>query len=154
MGEAGPIGEDPSNSNNRKLADYNDFLRSLAKEKGCLLADPNADMQAGLAAADEATRKRGNLFTTDGVHMNPEGNMLMASSVLRAFGFSSAQIMKAKEVWVSIPNGVSLSGKHGISLKQYEQLKALASQRNCSVTELVNTAFSETISNLLKATTR
>jgi lysophospholipase L1-like esterase len=145
------IGEDPNNSNNQKLAAYNDFLRALAKEKGCLLADPNADMQAGLAAVDEATRKQGNQFTTDGVHMNPQGNMLMASSVLRAFGLTGAQIVKAREAWMSIPNGINLAGRQGVSLKQYEQLKELAAQRKCSVDELVKTAFSETVSNLLKA---
>ena len=144
------IGEDPTNANNRKLAAYNDFLRALAKEKGCLLADPNADMQAGLAAADEATRKQGNLFTSDGVHMNPQGNMLMASSVLRAFALTGAQILNAKEVWMSIPNGIDLSGRRGVSMKQFEQLKVLAAQRKCSVAELVNTAFSETIRTLLK----
>jgi len=144
------IGEDPNNANNRKLAAYNDFLRALAKEKGCLLANPNADMQAGLAAADEATRKQGNLFTSDGVHMNAQGNMLMASSVLRAFALTSTQILNAKEVWMSIPNGIDLSGRRGVSMKQFEQLKVLAAQRKCSVAELVNTAFSETISTLLK----
>ena len=146
------IGEDPNNANNnQKLAAYNEFLRALAKEKGCLLADPNADMQAGLAAIDEATRKQGNQFTTDGVHMNPQGNMLMATSVLRAFGLSNAQILKAREAWMSIPNGVNLTGRQGINLKQYEQLKVLAAQRKCSVDALVNTTFAETVSNLLKA---
>ena len=40
------IGEDQANANNQKLSAYNDFLRSLAKEKNCLLADLNAEMQA------------------------------------------------------------------------------------------------------------
>jgi len=44
------IMEDPAASNNQKLAEYNDFLRSLAKEKGLILADLNAAMQTTLAA--------------------------------------------------------------------------------------------------------
>jgi lysophospholipase L1-like esterase len=144
------INEDQSNANNQKLIAYNEFLRTIAKEKGCLLADLNADMQAGLAAIDEATRKRGNQLTADGVHMNPQGNIMMATGVLRAFGLTRTQLAKAKEAWLSIPDGFKLSGQRGISMKQYEQLKALADQRKCSVSELVNTAFSETVSNLLK----
>lgn len=57
------IGEDPHNANNRKLAAYNDLLRALVKERGCLLADPKAEMQAGLAAADEATRKQDDVLS-------------------------------------------------------------------------------------------
>lgn len=146
------IGEDLPNQNNQKLAPYNDFLRTLAKEKNCLLADANADLQAALAAADPAARKQGNLFTTDGVHMNPQGNMLMAASVLRAFGLTSDEMLKAREVWMNIPNGVNLSGKRAITLKQYEQLKTVADQRKLSVSQLIDAEFSGIISNLLKGT--
>lgn len=88
------IGEDPSNPNNQKLVPYNEFLRALAKEKNCLLADLNADMQAAIAAA--GPDKKGNLMTGDGVHMNPDGNRMMAIGVLKAFGLTSEQIEKAK----------------------------------------------------------
>ena len=44
------IGEDQGHANNKKLATYNDFLKELAREKKCLLADLNADMQAAIAA--------------------------------------------------------------------------------------------------------
>lgn len=145
------IGEDVANPNNQKLAPYNEFLRALAKEKSCLLADANADMQAALAAVDPAVRKQGNQFTSDGVHMNPQGNMLMATSVLRAFGLTSDQMLKAREVWLNIPNGASLSGKQAISLKQYEKLKALADRRKVSVSQLIDAEFSGTVSNLLKS---
>ena len=37
--------EDPSGGENQKLAGYNEFLRSLAKERKLPLADLNADMQ-------------------------------------------------------------------------------------------------------------
>ena len=50
------IGEDVANDNNQKLTPYNEFLRALAKEKSCLLADANADMQTALAAVDPAVR--------------------------------------------------------------------------------------------------
>jgi lysophospholipase L1-like esterase len=89
------IGEDQPNENNQKLAAYNDFLRALAKEKNCLLADLNADMQAAVKAAGS----KENLLTTDGVHMNPVGNKLMAEGVLKAFGLDADQLKKAKTAW-------------------------------------------------------
>ena len=91
------IGEDAPNSNNQKLAAYNEFLRDLAKKKQCLLADLNADMQAAIAKA--GPDHKGNLLTSDGVHMNPEGNRMMATGVLKAFGLKAKQLKKAQDSW-------------------------------------------------------
>lgn len=92
------IGEDQSNPNNQKLVAYNEFLRTLAKERGCLLADLNADMQAAIAKV--GAEKKGNLLTSDGVHMNPAGNQMMAIGVLKAFGLSAEQIETAQKTWI------------------------------------------------------
>jgi lysophospholipase L1-like esterase len=91
------IGEDAPNSNNQKLATYNAFLRDLAKKKKCRLADLNADMQSAIAKA--GPDHKGNLLTSDGVHMNPEGNRMMATGVLKAFGLSAKQLKKAQDSW-------------------------------------------------------
>ena len=91
------IGEDAPNSNNQKLAAYNNFLRDLAKKKKCRLADLNADMQAAITKA--GPDHKGNLLTSDGVHMNPEGNRMMATGVLKAFGLSTKQLKKAQDSW-------------------------------------------------------
>ncbi|MEI6676685.1 MAG: SGNH/GDSL hydrolase family protein [Verrucomicrobiota bacterium] len=88
------IGEDQPNPNNQKLVAYNEFLRELAKEKKCLLADLNADMQAAIAKV--GPDKKGNLLTSDGVHMNPAGNVMMATGVLKALGLTDEQIAKAE----------------------------------------------------------
>ncbi len=93
------IGEDQSNVNNQKLVPYNEFLKALAKEKSCLFADLNADMQAAIAKVGAA--KKGNLLTGDGVHMNPDGNKMMAVGVLKAFGLSAAQIEQAQKAWAT-----------------------------------------------------
>lgn len=94
------ITENPDAGYNLTLASYNDFLRQLAREKGCMLADLNAVMQKEIAAFKAKYPDfKGNLFTNDGVHMNPNGNELMAEGVLRAFGLDDAQIAKAKSVW-------------------------------------------------------
>ena len=91
------IGEDQPTPNTQKLVAYNDFLKELAKEKKCLLADLNADMQAIITKA--GAEKKGNILTGDGVHMNPAGNEMMALGVLKAFGLSDEQIEKAKASW-------------------------------------------------------
>lgn len=92
-----PIGENLANANNQKLAAYNDFLRSLAKEKKLPLADLNGDFAAQLK--DRPADAKGNSLTSDGVHMNASGNKLMARGVLRAFGLSEEQLARAEKGW-------------------------------------------------------
>ncbi|MBI5685389.1 MAG: hypothetical protein HZC54_09915 [Verrucomicrobia bacterium] len=91
------IGEELDNDNNKKLAPYNNFLRALAKEKQCLLADLNAAFQQTIKAAGNTTGKPGRLLTSDGVHMNPDGDQLMAATILRVFGLDNAQLAKARQ---------------------------------------------------------
>ena len=74
------ISEDLAAANNQKLAAYNDFLRALARQKNCPLADLNADFQEII----KTKQTPGNLLTGDGVHMNMRGNEVMAKGILRA----------------------------------------------------------------------
>jgi len=91
------IGEDKNNANNQKLSTYNDFLKELAREKKCLLADLNAGMQSIIDASGD--KKNGKLLTSDGVHMNADGNKMMATGVLEAFGLNPEQIKTAQSSW-------------------------------------------------------
>jgi lysophospholipase L1-like esterase len=93
------ITEDLKDANNQKLAAYNDFLRALAKKKKCPLADLNQMFQQVL----KANKKPGLVLTSDGVHMNPEGDKLMAKGILKAFGLKDAQLKKAEEAWAALP---------------------------------------------------
>lgn len=107
------ITEKPEAENNQKLAPYNDFLRELAKDRGYLIADLNADMQEGV--------KQGARFTTDGVHMAFTGNKMMASGILRAFGVPDDSITASNARWDDI------SGTVGMNILMSEnQRKALA----------------------------
>ena len=92
------IGEDEGNAMNRKLAGYNAFIKELAKEKKCLLADLNADMQEGLKKFPSDAPK-GKQLTSDGVHMNKAGNIMMARGVAKAFGLTDQQLDKSAESW-------------------------------------------------------
>jgi lysophospholipase L1-like esterase len=102
------IGEDPERELNKNLIPYNDFLRQIAKERNCLLADLNHDMQEALKkipdekgpakmfGEPEYKRDIKNKLTTDGCHMNNLGNIMMAKGVLRAFGLSEEKIAALK----------------------------------------------------------
>jgi len=105
------IGEDASKELNQMMLPYNEFLRQIAKEKGCLLADLNSDMQAQLKTIPDVPGKPKtfgsyfyggeiqNKLTTDGCHMNPEGNKMMARGILRSFGMTDAQLTEAEKAW-------------------------------------------------------
>lgn len=92
------IREDQANDLNQRLAPYNTFLKNLAKEKKCLFADLNADMQEALKHFPEDSPK-GKQLTSDGVHMNPLGNYMMAKGVLKAFGMTEKEIAAAELGW-------------------------------------------------------
>ncbi len=92
------IKEDQGNPLNQKLAPYNEFLKTLAKEKKCLLADLNADMQAALKTFP-ADAPKGKQLTSDGVHMNKAGNIMMARGVAKAFGLTDEQLDRSAKNW-------------------------------------------------------
>ncbi|MBL7134186.1 MAG: hypothetical protein ISS78_08820 [Phycisphaerae bacterium] len=115
------ISEDPKASNNVKLAAYNAFLVELAKSQGCLLADLNADMQKAIAQAAKAGAKPGRILTRDGVHMNPFGNAMMATGILRAFGLDDQQIAKANERWDSTDYGMRMNINLRMTFAEYKR---------------------------------
>lgn len=106
------IGEDPEKETNQKLVPYNDFLREIAKEKNCLLADLSKNMHEKLKSMpDEEGKARmfgepnyqrniKNKLTTDGCHMNKLGNIMMAKGILRTFGMNEAKIEAAEKSWL------------------------------------------------------
>jgi len=93
------IQENLDSPENAKLAPFNEYLRTLAKEKKLPLADLNAMFQAGIKAENKPGQK---VLTGDGVHMNAAGNKLMATGVLEAFGLNAAEMTKARESWMAL----------------------------------------------------
>jgi len=93
------IQEKLDNPENTKLAPYNDYLRTLAREKKLRLADLNALFQERIKAENKPTQK---VLTSDGVHMAREGDKLMATGVLQAFGLEAAQLKTAQEAWARL----------------------------------------------------
>lgn len=97
---ATPIYEDTSSKENQMLDNYNTFLRELAKEEDLLLADLSKAFHDRLALK----RRDENLLTTDGVHMNPRGNRLMARTILQALGARHPQMRQTGKRWELIDN--------------------------------------------------
>ncbi len=93
------IQENLASKENGLLAPYNDFLRQLAKEKKVPLADLFAMFEERIKAENKPNVK---VLTSDGVHMNGEGNKLMAIGVLKALGLNEAELDKAKASWPAL----------------------------------------------------
>jgi lysophospholipase L1-like esterase len=148
------IRENPETAENQKLASYNDFLRTLAAEKKCMLADLNADMQAIIAAANKAGPVQGNILTSDGVHMAYPGNEMMAAGVLKGFGLDAAELSKAKEAWLDLPGTSNVAAKMNLTRRQMLQLEKLAESQNTTVSALIDGEFAETMADLLKSSGR
>lgn len=143
-----PIREE-KNDLNEKLAAYNDFLRELAKEKKLPLADLNAMMWKEIESETPAFPKAGKHYlTSDGVHMNPFGDAVMAEGVLRAFGLGDAEIAKAKEAWKDMPTTIKFGGQ--ISMKQYQKLAELAEKEGTEVDAVIQQMLLEVFEEKLK----
>lgn len=141
------IGEDQANPNNQKLIPYNDFLRSLAKDKKCLLADLNADMQAAISKANTPGK---NSLTGDGVHMVFAGDMMMATGILKAIGLDDKQLAKAQEAWFDLPNTASVKLNATFSQREMQQLEKAAAARNTTVQKMVDEEMKKVLDSLKK----
>jgi hypothetical protein len=145
-----PIGEE-ENGNNQKLAAYNDFLRQLAKDRNLPLADLNADFHAyyGKNAPKEFLRR----LTVDGVHMNSEGNVIMAEGILKAFGVPAPDIAKIDASWVDLPNSAHLNPSVNnpqilVTLRQYRALEKIALARGVDVPYIINQLWVQSVNQI------
>ena len=142
------IREDQGNPQNKQLAPYNAFLIKLAAQKKCLLADLNAEMQAALITGPG--KPAGNQLTTDGVHMNTLGNIMMATGVLRSFGMSSAQLAKASSEFEAIPNSCHVRVDSRMTVRQFKALRVMATKAGVSVQQLLAQAVEKKLAELVK----
>jgi lysophospholipase L1-like esterase len=131
--------ENPGSANNRKLEGYCDFIRSQAVKRRLLLADWNK-------AEHEAIRKRAGIrglkLTIDNLHLNGYGNRYLAMTILAAFGVPEKKIETLIPDWDKIPSMTPIlnawhNPKYKISIRDYEILYRIASDRNISVEQLV-----------------
>ena len=146
------IFEDAPNALNQALGPYNEFLRTFALERKYPLADLNSLMQEALKKAKESNAPKPNrakYLTSDGVHMAPQGDQMMAEGVLRALGLDDAQVAKAKAAWLDIPASTKLQINKTVSLKDYNKLAAAAAKEGLPVNEYVERAMAKALDAIL-----
>ena len=78
------IEENPRAEGNRRLVQYIEALKDIAREKDCGLADLHGMFLS--AMQQRPAEMEGHWLTSDGVHMSPLGDAVMAVGVLRALG--------------------------------------------------------------------
>ncbi len=84
------IMEDPQAEGNQRMKMYLDAYQKIATEKHCAIA--NLHQLFLDALAKKPAEVQGNWLTSDGVHMKPAGDAIMAIGVLRAFGVPDSKI--------------------------------------------------------------
>lgn len=141
------IKEDPSNEANQTLKGYNDFLVQLSKEKNCLLADLNQIMQETIKTMEKDSR--GNTVTSDGVHMNSAGNMMMARGILEVMGLTSSELDTMEKKWADIPNTNKINLNLQLSHAEMSALKKSAKAKGKTVNEIFSEVIEDTKAELL-----
>lgn len=86
------IEENPKAEGNVRLARYIAAGKAIAKRRKCTYVDLHQMFLDAIAAGKIEPDEKGNRFTTDGVHMKPAGDALMAVGVLRALGVPDGKI--------------------------------------------------------------
>lgn len=156
------ISEELDGDNNKKLETYNDFLRTLAKERKAPLADLYSQFATYIKAHPNTTGKPGRQLTSDGVHMAPPGDQLMARGVLQAFGLDAAQLKKAEAAWQEIPGagsvrvrfdagqGKSFQATAKLTLRQREELAARVKKEGKSLEAVLSAAYADEVKAFIK----
>ena len=149
-----PIYEDSVSEFSIKLVDYVAFLIQLAKERNLPLADPYT---AYLDYIKSQPKGLNHYITIDGVHPNPDGHRLIATSVLRGFGATPDQIARVEAAWMASPNNATvtiwenLNNDAQITPRQFNALKKIAADRKISLQTLVNAVHMEALMKALDA---
>jgi lysophospholipase L1-like esterase len=163
-----PVWEAPG-APNTQMQGYVDFLKQLAQQKNCLLADANTAFQA---VWKTKTNFSYNVYTVEGIHANPIGDMIFATSILQAMGLTDAQITTAKNVWLDMPNGGEVSVQYRdpaaapavpgqpknvirvtipMTIRQFVALQAAANKQQSNVQLIANDIVAGDVRQLIKS---
>lgn len=121
-----PLGEDLDGERNKQVEPYNTFLRAYAKEENLILADVNTAFREALAKPPAAGETPGKRLLADGTHPNPEGQTIMARTILKALGVTDEDFPKIEKEWLDNPTGKGVKvGKGSLALISEKQFDAL-----------------------------
>jgi lysophospholipase L1-like esterase len=79
---------------NERLLQYVEAERRIARKHGILFIDLNRAFREAVAAYQRNAGETTLLLTVDGVHMNDQGNALMADTILHALGAAVPDTLK------------------------------------------------------------
>ncbi len=91
------IHEDLDNKENAKARAYNKVLQEIASAHKCPFVNLFKAFEKPIRAYRAVSGNASDLLTTDGVHLNPAGNELMAHTILRGFGISEKSLESVKD---------------------------------------------------------
>ncbi len=91
------IKEELDSPENAKLVSYNAALKDIAKHRHCQFVNFQKPFHSLINAYRRETGGRELLLTSDGVHMNPTGNRVMANTILTGLGVSPDDRVRAEK---------------------------------------------------------
>lgn len=143
------IGEELDNENNKKLVAYNDFLHQLAKARNLPIAGENEAFQAAIKATPPSPGAK--VLTHDGVHPIPDGNQILAATLLQAMGATPAQMEHVTQAWLDLPSSAGvgdafcLHTSGPITIRQYNAVKALAKAKKVTVSSFCHVLYLQSV---------
>jgi lysophospholipase L1-like esterase len=142
---------DPDNATNRKMLPYVEFLRQTAKERNLPLADLNAAHRAEIVRLKDGNSHRKTLLC-DGIHMDPQGDMMMATGLLKTLGLTDDQIAKAREKWLEAPYRRGIMVWRDMTVRQLEKAEAFAAREKIAyVNEVLEPLWERALATAAKA---
>lgn len=81
---------------NARLLGYVQAMQGIADQNHCGFIDLNAPFEEIITAYQRHAGRAANLLTTDGVHMNPAGNRVMAHEILLGIGVTEKELDSVK----------------------------------------------------------
>ncbi len=144
------IDTEPDNATNQKAAPYVEFLRQTAKKRNLPLADLNAAHRAEIDRLKNENSPWKSL-QYDGIHMLPEGDMMMAAGVLKPLGLSDEQIAKAKEKWLETPYRRPITVWRDMTVRQWENALAFTAREKSEVQGVLQLLWERALATAAKA---
>lgn len=129
---------------NKNALPYNDFLRNIAKERNLPLADLNeAHRREIRRLITENMPYKG--LQSDGLHMNPHGDWMMATGVLKTLGLTDEQISKTKDAWSNNIYRRQINDWKNFTVRQYEAIECYAVKEKIDVNNAIVSLYEKSL---------
>jgi len=138
-----------------RLSDYSAFMVQLAHDRKLPLADENAAYFAYFKT--QPPDPTNNILTIDGVHPNPDGHQVLATTILQAWGVTPDQMTQVKAAWNALPDGAELpigfgvKGTASVTPAQNAALEQLAVQKKIPFPDFLRGLFMEALRDTMIA---